>query len=308
MKYIIYILLGASSYGILSTLAKASYNAGFTPADATGSQMILGLLIMWILAFIFRKENSPVSMKTAGRYMLMGLPIGLTSVFYYQSVQFLPASVAILLLFQFIWVGLIIESIANKSWPSLMNIISVLILLIGTVMASGIEDFSNMNYTLKGIIYGLLSGVSYAFFIFFNRDGKVKLSAYQKSGFMLIGGTVISLIMLPPVFLFNGSLSQGLLNYGLPLALFGAVIPPLLYAIAVPKVGSGLSSILSAVELPAAVLIASIFLKEQVTIIQWLGVLIIILGIILPWMITRLKDGKVLQNIQYISPKLKKRA
>ena len=49
-----------------------------------------------------------------------------------------------------------------------------------------------------------------------------------------------------------------------------------------PKVGSGLGTILSASELPTAVMMSTLILHEAVTYSQWFGVIMILCGIAFP--------------------------
>jgi len=49
-----------------------------------------------------------------------------------------------------------------------------------------------------------------------------------------------------------------------------------------PKVGPGLGAILSAAELPAAVVVSVLVLQEQVSVLRWLGIIIVMLGIAIP--------------------------
>ena len=284
MKYSFLVFLGAASYGILSTIAKLSYSAGFSAADATSGQMVIGLIILWSIVFFLERKKTTVkaTKSEAINLMLMGIPVALTSIFYYQSVLLLPASIAILLLFQFTWIGILFESISKKEMPSPAKIISALILLGGTVMASGVLATGIEGFSTKGIIYGLLASVSYALFIFFNGKTTIQISSAKKTAWMLTGATILTVIVYPPVFLFNGAIAQGYLIYGVPLALFGAVIPPFLFAVGIPKIGVGLSSIINATELPVAVLASSFVLSEVVTSSQWTGVIIILLAMIVP--------------------------
>ena len=284
MKYSLLVFLGAASYGILSTIAKLSYSAGFTASDATSGQMVIGLAMLWTIVFVLERKKRTVNptKPEAINLMLMGIPMALTSIFYYQSVLLLPASIAILLLFQFTWIGILFESISKKQLPSVAKVVSVIILLGGTVLASGILSTGIDGFNIKGIFYGLLASVSYAFFIFFNGKTSIKVSASKKTAWMLTGATILTVIVYPPVFLFNGAISQGYLIYGIPLALFGAVIPPFLFAIGIPKIGVGLSSIINATELPVAVLASSIVLRESVSSSQWIGVIVILSAMIIP--------------------------
>jgi drug/metabolite transporter (DMT)-like permease len=65
------------------------------------------------------------------------------------------------------------------------------------------------------------------------------------------------------------------------LALFGTIIPPVLFNIGFPKTGLGLGSIVSALELPVSVTMAFVLLGEKVILVQWLGIILILFAIIL---------------------------
>ena len=69
-------------------------------------------------------------------------------------------------------------------------------------------------------------------------------------------------------------------NYGLFLALFGTIIPPMLLNAGFPKTGLGLGSIVASLELPVSVMMAYLILKEEVVLWQWFGILLIILAIV----------------------------
>ena len=62
---------------------------------------------------------------------------------------------------------------------------------------------------------------------------------------------------------------------------FGTIIPPLLMNAGFPHTGLGLGSIVSSLELPVSVLMAFIILHEKVVLLQWTGILLIILAIVI---------------------------
>src|SRR5690606_33321457 len=64
-------------------------------------------------------------------------------------------------------------------------------------------------------------------------------------------------------------------------SLFGSILPPLFFAVGAPLISGGLANILTSVELPVAILSASIILSETVTPLQWIGTAIILLAIAL---------------------------
>ncbi|RZL15786.1 MAG: EamA family transporter, partial [Pedobacter sp.] len=117
----------------------------------------------------------------------------------------------------------------------------------------------------------------------------------KKSALMITGACIIVFILLPPHFLINGALGGSLLKWGLILAVFGTVIPPLCFAGGIPKAGLTISSILSSVELPVAVTMSALVLHEEVSLIRWLGVAVILSAMILP-NLENIKKGNIFKK------------
>jgi len=279
-RSVLLVLLGASSYGVLSLVMKLGFAAGFTPIELSGSQLLFGGLIMVLLAALFSKERFRF------RYVLTLVPVSLmmalASFLYNQAVSHLSASLAIVLFFQFTWFGILLEAVANRKWPSLENWISMLMLAVGTIFASGLGGSGLGDVSLFGVVCGLLSGFSFATVIFMSGRILPSLNPYLRSAISICLASLLLSLVYPPAFLTNGRLMDGLLPYALLVALFGSVIPIFCLAVSVPRLGNGLVTILSAMELPAVVLLANFVLKEQVDLSQWSGVLLILAAIALP--------------------------
>jgi drug/metabolite transporter (DMT)-like permease len=288
LQGILMVFAGACSYGILSTFVKLAYAEGYTLGDVTGSQAFLGMLILWMIYF-FQKTTSPKNAYTAPqkkstypKLFISGITMGLVSLLYYSCVKEIPASIAIILLMQFSWITILLEGIFFNKKPTLLEIISILIVLLGTAFASGIFSKELATLNLKGFIYGILAAVSYSIFILVSGKIGKNINPIKKSALLVSGACTFIFIILPPTFLFSGLLFTGLLKWGIILALFGTVIPPLFYSKGVPIVGVGLSSILSAAELPVAVMMSYFILHEEVSLLQWMGVIVILFAITLP--------------------------
>src|SRR4051812_39460885 len=130
-QYALIVFLGGCCYGVLSTFVKLAYSAGFTVTQVTGSQYLLGTLLIWVVALFSKKKK--LTLPKIGKLLLSGIPLGLTGVFYYQSLQTLDASLAIIFLFQFVWIGTFFEWIVYKKIPSNGKIVSIGILIIGSI-------------------------------------------------------------------------------------------------------------------------------------------------------------------------------
>jgi len=289
LKGVFLVGFGATSYGMLATFVKMAYsdigNSGnpFTPAEVITSQFILGIIaILLINAFQKAKKGNTVlkaSRNNIKQLMIAGTSTGLTSIFYYLAVKYIPVSIGIVLLMQTVWMGVLLEMFLEKKLPSKIKIIAVFIVLIGTLMATNIIQ-TDTNLDWRGIVLGLLAAASFTTTMFTANSIATEISSAQRSLYMLLGGAVI-------VFIFALATQNTPFNFdifykwGILLALFGTVIPPMLMNAGFPLTGIGLGSIVSSLELPVSVMMAFFLLHEQVLLVQWMGILLIIFAIII---------------------------
>ncbi|MFF2886901.1 DMT family transporter [Paenibacillus sp. NPDC057967] len=276
--YALIVFLGGCCYGILSTFVKLAYAAGFSVSDVTGGQYLFGAVLAW-LAVLFTKKTKLTRIQIT-KLLLSGIPFGLTGVFYYQALQTLNASLAIIFLFQFVWIGALLEWMFHKKKPTGSKLFSIGLLLIGSVLAANILFQGGMTLSLAGCIWGLLAAFSFTMFIFLSSIVERATPPILKSALLTTGGVIVVFCAFPPTFLFDLDVLMGVAPYGLALGIFGVVLPPLLFSIGMPHVGSGLGTILTASELPVVIIMSSVVLGEVISLPQWIGVIVILIGIV----------------------------
>ncbi|WP_338540628.1 DMT family transporter [Paenibacillus tundrae] len=126
---------------------------------------------------------------------------------------------------------------------------------------------------------GLLAASTFALFIFLSGSVAKETSPILKSALLSTGAVITVFVVFPPIFLFNLDVMAGIALYGLVLGFFGVLLPPLLYSIGMPHIGSGTGTIMTASELPMAVIMSSLVLERVLSWFQWTGVFIILSGI-----------------------------
>ncbi len=304
LKGVLFVALGASFYGMLATFVKVAYEQGYTTAEVTASQFVLGIITLLIINLVMalKNKNLPtVKPKDKKNLVLAGTSLGFTSLFYYLAVQYINVSIAIVLLMQTVWISILVESILNRQFPSIKKIVAVILVLGGTVLATNLIN-QEVELNPKGLFWGFLAACSFTTTMFTSNSMANYLPAYKKSLWMLYGGAIVVAL-----FVFFSQLgpyySEGLMSlyrnfsddttgihplnleifytWGLFLSLFGTVLPPILLNKGFPHTGLGLGSIVSSMELPVSVTMAFIVLQEQVLAMQWTGIGIIIFAIIL---------------------------
>jgi drug/metabolite transporter (DMT)-like permease len=280
-KGIIFVLIGAGCFGFTPVFAKLGFSYGYSLGQINIIQMIISALLLWSFTLLKRSSFKGLTKKNVPQIMITGCFIGLTSVFYYGSMQYLPASLAIILMFQFVWIGIILEWIFTKIKPAPVTILSIVLILIGVFFASNIINGDIQGLPIKGFVYGIFSAFTYAGFIFFSGKVAVQVDPWTRSSLMATGSMILILVLfmrdIPTVV----PLELDLIKTAVGVSLFGAVLPPLFFAVGAPLISGGLANILTSVELPVAIISASLILSETVTPLQWLGTTIILVAIVL---------------------------
>ncbi|MBC9933837.1 EamA family transporter [Chitinophaga qingshengii] len=280
-KGILLVLLGACSFGILSTIVKLGYQEGFTLGELCSVQAGFGMLALWVLHLLSGRTTQGLKNKEARTCFILGSSTGLVSITYYQSVQYIPASMAIILLMQFTWMSMLAEWMIYKKRPGAIQWVAVLFILAGTLLAGGLFNSNGIQLDWRGIGFGMLAALFYTTFIVVSGRVGHSLTPVLKSAWIVTGAFIIITLLFPPAYLWNGRFTTPpLWMWGIPLALFGTVLPPFLFAKGMPQTGVALGAILSAAELPVATIAATLFLRETITPLQVGGVFIILAAIV----------------------------
>ncbi|WP_346320400.1 DMT family transporter [Chitinophaga sp. YIM B06452] len=278
-RYILMVFAGACSYGALSTIVKLAYREGYHAAEISFTQALLGMAVLWLLVLLREKIRFRVNWPL----LWTGAAIGLTSFVYYLSVRYIAASLAIVLLMQFVWMGILLDWLLFKQRPGWLQIVSTLLVLAGSVLAGGVlketPGAADPAGWLTGVLLALGSAFLYAVFVVANSRYGNELHPLRKSAVIMTGSTLgIGLVNLHTLATqpFTG---YGLWKWTVLLALFGTIIPPVLFAKGIPRIGAGVSAVVMTAELPVAVIAAGILLGEQLDAVQWCGVVLILLAI-----------------------------
>ena len=125
--YPLMIVFAASCYGILSTIIKLAIQDGFTASEAVTSQYFTGFVLA---ALIYILVNRSIPKFSGGITLLLaGLFTATTGTVYGQAVTYMPASIAVVMLFQFTWIGMLIDCIARRRLPIRIEVISLVLLI-----------------------------------------------------------------------------------------------------------------------------------------------------------------------------------
>lgn len=281
LKSILYVVLGAISYGLLATIVKYANGLGIHSSVLTFLQFFMGFLMLSILCYSVTKKSATkivLPLKSKLKLILWGSTLGLTTTFYYLSIQYIPVSVGIILLMQSVWISLVLESMVQKQLPSWNKVSGVSIVLIGTILATNLID-TDFVLSPIGLAYGVAAGATYAFSLFASSRIETQLPSLIRSKYFVLGGLLLICLFWNIDILASFQLQA--IPWGFLLALFGTVIAPLFFTLGMPKVGVSFGNIIASLEIPVSIISAILILRESVEWIQWIGIAIILLAILL---------------------------
>lgn len=278
LKGAVLVFIGAMSYGILATIVKYANNLGIHTSVLTFMQAFVGFVLLAALAQTIKP--SVRKQKTSKiKLILFGTSFGMTSIFYYLSIQYIPVSMGIILLMQSIWMGIVLEAILRKKIPEPIKIAGTIVILFGTLLATNIF-FEITSIDWKGVVLGMLAASSYTISIYASSNVETGTNSIVRSQYFMLGA-VFFVTAYWNVDIITYFVAKEAFFWGTILALFGTVIPPLLFTRGIPLVGIGIGSIISAVEIPVSILSAHLVLGERINVYQWIGVVVILISVVL---------------------------
>ncbi|MDP4126342.1 MAG: DMT family transporter, partial [Bacillota bacterium] len=275
------VLAAGTGYALMSILVKGAFQLGLGPTQVIVLQSWISSLLLLLYAAFFKREIFKIKLHSLKLLVVQGVVGTLgTSLLYAYSLQFLPVSVAILLLYLYPALVLVAGVLIWRKRVSRREMIAFLLTFAGTTLASGI--FSGVSgVAWVGIILGLAAAMAYASF---NIVGELVLAEVSPLVAMCYSQWVCAIVLL---FVLKGNIMSipwqdaQTWKIGLLLATVASIIPFYMILVGIDRLGSDEAAILSTFELPMTFILAAVFLNEFPARDQWIGGGLVLGGILL---------------------------
>lgn len=273
----ILVFIAGSSYGFIVPVIKTASASNIFPATFLPLQYLVALIVCLIAVFARRVEwGSPRKFLPMA---VLGLFTGATSICYYTAVTLLPSSVALTLLFQYVWVNVLIECIHKRKLPRRSSVVAIVIVLVGTVFAAGLLDGSVGELDPVGVCFGIASALFYALFLYTSGIIGLGQSALLKTAMLALGGLAVTSLVSPGAYV-TALPDPATWGYAVALAFMGILFPTSLINYASPKLSAGMVSIMASSELPVGILSAWVLVGDRPTGFVLFGAILVLVGIL----------------------------
>lgn len=281
--YAVAVFAAGMSYGAVATIVKIAYADGFTWQETSFSQGFFAFVFFSLFTLIALVRRVKL-IRPTGKELLQMIALGAcgntTTLLYSFSLSRLPVAVAITLMFQFVWMGLVLQAVRDRRMPHPIQLAAGAIVIFGTLFASNIIGSDLASLDLVGMIAAFGSAISCALFMYFNATVGTRLPWMERGMFICLGASMLSFCFCPTYFS-SGVLLQGLLGPGMLQGLLAQFLPVLLFGIGTPHLEAGTTSIMASSELPCGIALSAWLLQEPVNTPEIFGVILILGGIVL---------------------------
>jgi drug/metabolite transporter (DMT)-like permease len=291
------VVIAAVGYGSGGLFARPAYAAGADWLTVMAWRFGLAMIVSWALVAMRPQTRAAVRGLTPRAVVvtvLLGAMLVLHSGTYYAALETVPLSLAGLITAIYppvvailaVWVGRPLEG--RRAWLALALTVAGTALAVGGIKASEMPPWS-------GLLLAISAPLFYAVWIVLaaRHSGETRETTGAESGrttdalvtgAILLTGTavsywVIALAMRHPVL--PADVPAGAWPGILGVALTSGFLAPQAFYAGAKRVGGAQAALISTVEPLYTILAAGIILGEVLTLTQWTGAVLIIIGVVL---------------------------
>ncbi|MEH6705910.1 MAG: DMT family transporter [Galbibacter orientalis] len=275
-------ILGVVLFSAKAVMVKLAYQYNVSAVNLLMFRMLFALPFYIAVLLFTKKESEKLPRKNHVWLIVFGF-IGyyLASYFDFVGLQYIKASIERIILFIYPTIVLLLSSIFLKRPISRVQVFAISITYIGIIIAFWDEISVDGAQFLLGAGFIFLSAITYASYLvgsdwLIPKFGVVRFTSYA----MIV--SCVSVILHYSLFEHTSLLGYHPNVYwlGLAMAFFSTVIPSYLVSYCIKEIGASNFSILAGLGPISTIILASIFLGERLTLLQFGGAILVIVGII----------------------------
>ena len=274
----LFLVLSAFFYGILPVFASVAYRGGINGVTLSFLRSFISVPVLYAM---IRADKKSLHLTRKQVYNVIKLSViggALPIVLLYLSYNFISTGLATTLHFVYPLVIVLLSAIIYREKMSRITLCAVLLVTIGIFMFTDL----NVNASKTGIIFALLSGIFYSFYvIYIDRSGLDRMD-------YIVLTFYIMLIMSVAIFIFGvvvGGISFDFKPISWSMATIVSLVTTLgatpLLQMGIRYEGASTAGIISSVEPITTIVLGAVFLGEIIGTGQIIGGSLILFGVFL---------------------------
>ncbi|MGD9959570.1 EamA family transporter [Nocardioides sp.] len=281
-------VVSAVSFGLSGSLAKGLLDAGWSPGAAVTARILIAAVVLAVPGALALRGRWDLVRRNLGLFAVYGLvAVAGCQLAFFNAVDHMQVGVALLIEYTAPVAVLGWHWIRHGRRPGRTTVSGALVAGIGLVLV--LDLVSGAQLSLVGVLWalGAMVGVATFFVISADEDNGLPPIVLAAGG-LLVGGFVLLLAGLLGVVPMTASTSTVVLAgaevaWWVPVLLLGVVTAALAYAAGIAagrRLGSRLASFVGLLEVVAALAFAWLLLGEIPRLVQLMGGVLILAGVI----------------------------
>lgn len=289
---VILALCAATGFACKAIFVKLAYSHGVDALTLLAMRMVFAIIffaLLPLLTFRQRPKGERLTLADWGWVILLGI-IGyyLSSLLDFLGLRFVSASVERLILMLGPTFTLILSALIFRQRITLRMVIPIVISYTGTGLILG-QDISHPGPDFwLGVALVLGSTLCYSVYLTFSPVAIKRIGSMRFSEIVtIVSGLLVLLhyfIAIPSI---RVSWPWQVWVYGAAMGLFSTVLPIYALATAISRIGAARTALISMIGPVITIFMGISILNEHLTTLQWLGAMLVILGV---WMVSRAKS------------------
>ena len=275
-KGLFWAMLSPVFLGIIPIFAKVAYGSGVGVLTVVAFRTLFAAAVLWVGMLLFARHYIRSSSPAIMSSMLAGGINGIGSLFFYASLSRIDASLGQLINISYlIFVTILLRIIGQSiSWLTLFRTgLAIFAMYLLTVGGLGDPDWIGISMMLVGAL-------TYAIQLVLSQRIMYEIPAPTMTLYAI---TAMAIVVTIPWLLFPSDLTAVSTAGWRAMFMMGMVtaLSRLTLFLGGKSLGSMQTALLGILEVIVSIVLAIIFLGEQLTAVQWLGALIILLSVLL---------------------------
>ncbi|HCX64452.1 MAG TPA: EamA family transporter [Eubacteriaceae bacterium] len=273
-----FVLLAAVCWGISGGIADILMTKGWNPIVISFYRGAIGFLCFFIWFLIHFKRNRTFSIRVYLWSFLAGMGVAGNFTLYFLSIEASSIPVAATLMYTAPVFVLLVSIFFGFERFTLLKGSCILSVFVGIVLLTGAYNADALSANFIGITTGLASGLSYALFIFAFKNTAL-MAKPQTTLTMAFFSFSVLLFLLSDKNEVLAAASSADLGWFLLLGLLGAGISFVFYVVGLRKTSPTVASMIAMIEPVTASLFGVFILQNHLTLVQLIGMLLILLTV-----------------------------
>jgi len=284
-KGAILIFIGAICFSVKAILIKLAYRHQIDALTLLTLRMTFSLPF-FMMVYFFQKSKNRIPTVSNIDYFKIAI-LGLlgyytASIFDFWGLEYITASLERLILFIYPTLVVLISFFFLKIKITRNAILALLLTYMGVFVVFQDAAVLSQKDLWKGTVCIFISSVTYAAYLvgsgeYIKKIGSVNYTAIA----MMVScmGVIVHFLIVQPVDIFNLTITE--YGFGFTIAIISTVIPTFLVSEGVKLMGANNASIVASIGPVATIAMGSVFLGEPITLIETLGTVLVIGGVVL---------------------------